>query len=571
MSFQERPLPRNAKAQDIADYLLGGYNESTKIPYTFFDPDVRGPIKADIGGLNTEGKQLAKWAMNAWESVADVEFKLVNRGASLTFVDHRSGAHAETEANGDGTITKATINVSSGWVEKYGSGVDSYTFRTYMHEIGHVLGLGHTGPYNASADYKDAIFKNDSWQLSVMSYLGQDENPNINASRASNVMPMEADLLAIRELWGAPKDHYADGDTIWGIGSELDNYLGDMFRGMANYKKSDAYDLQPITLYIEDASGHDRIDFSHTGLHQTVDLRPGRISSVLSFKKNMLIAEDTLIEDFVSGDGIDKIIGNDSGNAIWGGGRDDLIKGLGGNDRLLGEAGKDRIFGGGGRDALYGGDHDDLLKGQSGRDKLWGDAGADKLLGNGGGDQIWGGDHSDILNGQGGRDKLWGEAGADTLIGGGGNDELYGGDQSDVLKGDAGNDLLNGGEAGDTLEGGSGNDELFGGAGLDLLKGGDGDDRLDGGESPDELFGGAGADVFVLGLGYGTEIVGDFVLGEDRIELDAALMVDLTAEAAAGLARDTADGDLILNFDGNRLLLADLAGTELTAESFVIV
>ena len=564
-------MPRNATAQEIAEYLLGGYNDSTKIPYTFFDPEARGPIKVDIRGLDAEGKQLAKWAMNAWESVADVEFKVANRGASLTFVDHRSGAYAETEANGDGTITKATINVSSDWLDKYGAGVDSYSFRTYMHEIGHVLGLGHTGPYNNNADYHDAIFSNDSWQLSVMSYLGQDENPNLDASRASNVMPMEADLLAIRSLWGAPEDHYAEGNTIWGIGSKLDNYLGDMFRGMADYTKSDAYDLQPITLYIEDASGRDKIDFSHTGLHQTVDLRPGSISSVLSFENNMLIAEGTVIENFVSGDGIDKITGNDAGNAIWGGGRDDLLKGLGGNDKLWGDAGKDKIFGGGGADRLRGGDHDDLLKGQGGRDKLWGDTGADKLFGNAGNDRIWGGDHSDILKGQAGRDKLMGEAGSDTLIGGGGNDKLYGGDQGDELRGDAGNDLLDGGEAGDALDGGLGNDRLFGGAGMDRLKGGAGNDRLDGGESPDELFGGAGADVFVLNLGYGTETVGDFVLGEDRIELDAALLAGLPAEAVAEIARDTDEGDLMLNFgDGNRMLLSGLAGTELTAESFII-
>jgi len=566
-------LPRNAKAQDIADYLLGGYNESTKIPYTFFDPDARGPIKFDVSGLNAEGKQLARWATDAWEAVCGVDFKEVKRGAVLTFQDNGSRAYADPKDNDkDGLIEKATINIGSSWIDEHGSSVDSFAFRTYMHEIGHVLGLGHPGPYNEDADHHDAIFHNDSWQMSVMSYLDQKENPNIDASKASNVMPMEADLLAIRELWGAPKDHYADGDTIWGIGSELENYLGDMFRGMANYKESNAYDLQPITLYIEDASGHDRIDFSHTGLHQTVDLRPGRISSVLSFKNNMLIAEDTLIEDFVSGDGIDKIIGNDAGNAIWGGGRDDMLKGLNGNDELWGDTGKDRLFGGGGQDVLNGGEHDDLLKGQRGGDELWGEAGKDRLFGGGGQDVLNGGEHDDLLNGQGGRDVLVGDTGRDTLIGGGGHDALYGGDQSDVLRGDAGNDLLDGGEAGDTIEGGSGDDQLFGGAGLDRLEGGEGDDRLDGGEAFDELFGGAGADVFVLGLGYGTDTVGDFVVGEDLIELDAALMADLTAEAAADLARDTPEGDLMLNFgDGNRLLLADLAGTELTAESFVIV
>ncbi|MGR3590553.1 MAG: M10 family metallopeptidase C-terminal domain-containing protein [Limimaricola soesokkakensis] len=567
-------MPRNAKVQDIADYLLGGYNESTKIPYTHFDPDARGPIKFDVSGLNAEGKQLARWATDAWEAVCGVDFKEVKKGAALIFEDKGSKAYADPkDSNNDGLIERAIINIGSGWIEKYGASIDKFAFRTYMHEIGHVLGLGHTGPYNANADYGDAIFRNDSWQLSVMSYLDQEENPNVDASKGSNVMPMEADLLAIRELWGTPEDHYADGDTVWGIGSKLSNYLGEMFRGMADHTESNAYDLQPITLYIEDHSGHDRINFSHAGKDQIVDLRPGAVSSVLGYQhNNMLLSKDTLIEDFVSGDGIDKIIGNDAGNAIWGGGRDDILKGLNGNDELWGEAGKDRMFGGGGQDVLNGGEHDDLLKGQRGGDELWGEAGKDRLFGGGGQDVLNGGTHDDLLKGQGGRDVLVGDTGRDTLIGGGGHDALYGGDQSDILRGDAGNDLLDGGEAGDTIEGGLGDDQLFGGAGLDRLEGGEGDDRLDGGEAFDELFGGAGSDVFVLGLGYGTDTVGDFVVGEDLIELDAALMADLTAEAAADLARDTPEGDLMLNFgDGNRLLLADLAGTELTAESFVIV
>jgi hypothetical protein len=31
--------------------------------------------------------------------------------------------------------------------------IDSYSFQTYVHEIGHALGLGHGGPYNGSASY----------------------------------------------------------------------------------------------------------------------------------------------------------------------------------------------------------------------------------------------------------------------------------------------------------------------------------------------------------------------------------------------------------------------------------
>ncbi|MGR3630923.1 MAG: M10 family metallopeptidase [Limimaricola soesokkakensis] len=601
-------MPRDATPQDIADYLIGGYNDSTNIPYTFFDPDARGPIRADISGLNADGRQLAKWAMNAWESVADVEFKRVKRGADLTFVDHLNGAHAETEARADGTITKAKINVSSDWVEKHGAGIDSFSFRTYLHEVGHVLGLGHAGPYNGHADYHDAIFENDSWQLSVMSYLGQDENPNIDASRGANVMPMLADLIAIREIWGAPETHYSEGDTVWGIGSKLDNYLGDMFRGMDNHAKSDAYDLQPITFYIEDHGGHDRIDFSHAGLHQTVDLRPGAVSSVLGKQhNNMMFSEDTLIEDFVSGNGIDRISGNGVANAIWGGGRDDVLRGRGGDDRLWGEAGKDKAFGGAGADRLRGGEHDDLLKGQAGRDRLWGDAGADKLFGNAGNDRIRGGDHADILKGQVGRDKLWGEAGTDRLIGGGGADRLWGGGQSDLLKGQAGHDRLIGGDGadrlfgqagrdrlmgdagsdrlmggggadslsggaiGDVLRGQRGNDNLWGGDGMDRLFGDAGQDRLDGGLAPDTLTGGAGADIFVFAAGYGTDTITDFAIGQDRVELHADLMAGLTAQGAAQMARTNAEDKLVLNFGENgRLMFEGLGSETLSAESFII-
>ncbi len=546
-STMESHLPRNATPQDIADYLVGGYNDSTGIPYTRFDPDARGPIKADIGGLTAQGQQLARWAMEAWESVADVEFRVVSRGADLTFQDHRGGAHADPKAGPDGLITEAAINVSSSWIDKYGSGVDSYTFRTYMHEIGHVLGLGHTGPYNGGADYRDAIFANDSWQLSVMSYLGQDENPNIEASRASNVMPMPADLLAIRALWGAPKEHYADGDTIWGIGSNIDNYLGEMFRGMADHAASDAYDLQPISFYIEDHGGHDRIDFSHSGLHQTVDLRPGATSSVLSFSNNMHTSKDTLIEDFFSGDGNDRIIGNAAGNEIRGGGRDDLIRGLAGKDSLHGDDGSDRLVGGGGGDELRGGGHEDVLKGQRGADRLWGGEGGDRLIGGGGGDRLFGGDHGDRLLGQGGRDRLAGEAGGDRLFGGAGKDHLDGGDGGDRLDGGGGRDRLDGGGQSDVLSGGRGGDHLDGGDGGDLLDGQGGHDRIFGGTGADELFGGIGRDS-LDGGDQGDVLKG----GGGKDHLDGGEMGDLLD---GGAGHDTliggGGGDRLSGGNGN--------------------
>ena len=56
-------------------------------------------------------------------------------------------------------------------------GLNTYAFQTYIHEIGHALGLGHPGNYNGEARYpNDAEFQNDSWAMSIMSYFGQTEN-----------------------------------------------------------------------------------------------------------------------------------------------------------------------------------------------------------------------------------------------------------------------------------------------------------------------------------------------------------------------------------------------------------
>lgn len=66
---------------------------------------------------------------------------------------------------------------------------------------------------------------------------------------------------------------------------------------------------------------------------------------------------------------------------------------------------------------------------------------------------------------------------------------------------------------------GAGNDTLRGNALANRLEGGAGDDWFDGGGAQDTLLGGAGADVFALRPGSGTDIVEDFQLGLDRLQL----------------------------------------------------
>ncbi|MDR5655115.1 calcium-binding protein [Ruixingdingia sedimenti] len=184
------------------------------------------------------------------------------------------------------------------------------------------------------------------------------------------------------------------------------------------------------------------------------------------------------------------------------------------------------------------------LFGGAGHDTLRGDLGNDTLNGDDGDDHLYGGAGDDLLFGGTGQDVLRGEAGNDTLRGGWLRDLLHGGAQSDLLQGDGGNDLLVGGGGADTLYGGTGNDRLVGGRGKDVL------------------YGGEGADQFVFrsaaeaGAGGGRDVIADFEVGLDRINLRAMLdgMTFIGQAAFSGQA-----GEIRYN-RGTRLVQGDLDG-----------
>lgn len=70
-------------------------------------------------------------------------------------------------------------------------------------------------------------------------------------------------------------------------------------------------------------------------------------------------------------------------------------------------------------------------------------------IGTVGNDTIVGKKFADTLFGLGGNDQLRGSLGDDFVLGGKGNDHLFGGDGNDTLMGEAGNDILNGGDGAD--------------------------------------------------------------------------------------------------------------------------
>jgi Ca2+-binding RTX toxin-like protein len=458
--------------------------------------------------------------------------------AHITFDDEDSGAYASSVVTG-GETQNSFINVDDSWNggEKAYTG---YTFQTYIHEIGHALGLGHAGDYNGAATFGvDNHYANESWQATVMSYFDQDENTNVNASFAYTTTPMMADIIAVQNLYGSAVTA-RPGDTVYGANSNLTDYLGDLFGWLAGEDAASPLFLNgtPVAFTIFDSDGTDLIDLSFDTQDQCVDLGPETYSDVLGLIGNMGIARNTIIENFEAGRGDDHVTGNGADNRIAGNEGNDTIDGAGGNDTIEGGDGADSLNGGSGDDALTGGGGNDSIEGRSGDDDINGNRGDDDLSGLAGNDTVLGALGDDNVSGGGNDDRLYGSAGNDTVDGGGGNDVAYGGDGAD------------------TVTGGSGNDFLSGGAGDDLLVDGDGSDKLRGD---------GGADVFELVIDARTDRVADFEDGTDIIRLHGAgSFADLDiSDASNGTVRILYGGDtLVLLEEGGTLAASQLSAVD---------
>ena len=317
------------------------------------------------------------------------------------------------------------------------------------------------------------------------------------------------------------------------------NLYGEAADGDDDYVYTDEYgvfaaaDASRRTL--SDTGGSDRINAAALTAAALIDLNAG-VAGLLA-GQTFTIADGTVIEDAIGGDGADTLIGNDVANVLEGARGADVLEGGAGDDTLSGGAGGDlfRIAVGEGGDTITDFDvaadaleldgsgtirsaADFAAAGQEdadGFDVTLDDGAILSLLG------VLAADLADLfitfvnapepepdpepfLAGTSLADTLTGAETDDTILGGGGADVIEGAAGADDLQADAGNDTVFGDGGNDTVAGGLDDDRLYGGAGHDSLTGDEGDDTITGEDGRDELRGGDGADWMIGDAGDDT-------------------------------------------------------------------
>ncbi len=314
-----------------------------------------------------------------YSAVANITFNEVpSLGSKAAGITIKKTANGGASAGGSlsGTSGAGTVGGTTLWnenqisidIDPTGSGfgpidgtfttAGGYPWMTIFHEVGHAVGLGHSGPYNegdgidpASVQYSPY----DSNLYTVMSY----NNPTTTTTAYYSQYPvtgtnwgvvrvpqgggsfqiwgknpvtlMPLDILALQRLYGTPS-----GTTTLTVGHTFgfntDIGASDSLRKFYDF----TVNTEPVVT-IWDSATNNTLDLSGFSSATNVNLNPGTYSSagtssasngsIVNMVNNIAIAYNTWIDSFKGSVGADTVLGNAHANTIKGGLGNDVIDG----------------------------------------------------------------------------------------------------------------------------------------------------------------------------------------------------------------------------------------------------